>query len=145
MHLLTISWTPVMQYHKLVRTVCSSRVYHIAVLSPYELTNAGALHLIRTYMRMNAGCTQDSKMPSKKRTAINAPQFVAAAEHAITAPQRNMLLPNQLDSQGEGNEQRTLRQDTWPPAAFGGGSSSDTRRPRYPCTEWYQASCNHLL
>lgn len=38
-------------------------------------------------MIMNEGCTQDSKIPSRKRTTINALKFLAAAEQAITIPQ----------------------------------------------------------
>lgn len=88
---LTINWTPIMQYHRLVRTACSSRVYHIAVLGDSQ-SDCGGLFPSETHRMIKVGWTQDSKMPNRKRTAIKAPQLVAAAEHVTTAPHRNTLL-----------------------------------------------------
>ena len=42
-------------------------------------------------MMMNAGWTQDSNTPRRKRTAINDPKLRDAAEHAITTPQQKTL------------------------------------------------------
>lgn len=68
-----ISWTPVMQYHRDVRTACSRCVYHMVA------------------MIMKVGWTHDSNIPSRKRTIIKDLKSFAAAEQTMIAPQRNTL------------------------------------------------------
>jgi hypothetical protein len=48
------------------------------------------------YMMMNDGCTQDSKIPSRKRTTIRVLKSLAAAEQAITKPQQNTFADKYL-------------------------------------------------
>lgn len=42
-------------------------------------------------MMINAGCMQDSNIPSRNRTTIKALKSLAAAEQAMTTPQRKTL------------------------------------------------------
>lgn len=42
-------------------------------------------------MMINAGCMQDSNMPSKNRTTIKDLKSLAAAEQAMTTPQKKTL------------------------------------------------------
>ena len=51
-----------------------------------------------TYMIMKAGCTQDSKTPRRKRTAIREAKLCVAAEQAITTPQQNTLAERYFDT-----------------------------------------------
>lgn len=47
-------------------------------------------------MMINDGWTQDSKIPSKKRTTISVLKSFAAAEQAITTPQRKTFADKYL-------------------------------------------------
>lgn len=88
---LTMSCTPVIQYQRLVKTDCSSLVYHIEVLLDCQRDSSSSSSNRFTHRMMKAGWTQDSNIPSRNRTAIRLPKVFAAAEHATIAPQRKTL------------------------------------------------------
>ena len=62
-----------MQYQSALRRDCSSLVYRMDVNTTIT------------------GCTLDLRRPSRKRTVINAPKFVEAAEQATTVPHKKTL------------------------------------------------------
>ena len=64
---------------------------HIVVLGIREYNIQDQEQNSTSYMIMNEGWTQDSNTPSKNRTTIRDLKSFAAAEHAITTPQRKTL------------------------------------------------------
>lgn len=83
-----------MQYQSEVRTACSRLVYHMVVLGWIRRGATNSCNF--THIMMKAGWTQDSKTPSKKRTAMRDAKFFAAAEQAITQPHKNTFVARYL-------------------------------------------------